>query len=228
VGGDDVLADLHATRGNPDATLDTIIEWARGAVDSTDAGIFLIRGKGKIETVVPTSPTVSKAHDRQIELGEGPCIEVLHEDDSGTYIIGDTASDRRFPTWGPEAADLGLRSVISAALDTRQKRLGSLNIFSSEPHAFDLDDLAVIDIFSRRAARALAVAEEKVGLTAALDTRKLIGQAQGILMERFDIDGDRAFEVLIRESQTRNVKLRAIAEWLVEHRSDKSLNDLDL
>jgi hypothetical protein len=47
-------------------------------------------------------------------------------------------------------------------------------------------------------------------------------------MERFDIDGDRAFEVLIRESQARNVKLRAIAEWLVEHRRDKSLNDLDL
>ena len=73
----------------------------------------------------------------------------------------------------------------------------------------------------------MAVAEHHTGMTTALDTRKLIGQAQGILMERFGIDGDRAFGFLVRQSQQRNVKLRLLAEWIVTHR-ERPLSDLDL
>lgn len=225
---EDGLADLHDSRGSESLTLDTIIDWARKAVDSTDAGIFLLHAKGKLETAVPTSPEVAKAHELQIELNEGPCLQVINDDNVDTYVIGNTATDNRFPRWGPAAAELGFGSVISVVLKTSQKRFGSLNVYSSEPDAFDSDDLAVVDIFSHRAARAMAVAEDRAGLTTALDTRKLIGQAQGILMERLDIDADRAFEYLVRQSQTRNVKLRAIAEWIVTNRSSKPLSDLDL
>jgi GAF domain-containing protein len=225
---EDGLAELHESRSSESRTLDTIVEWARHAVGSTDAGIFLLHRKDKLETVVPTSPEVAKAQERQIELGEGPCLEVIREGEVDGFIIGDAATDRRFPRWGPEAAELGFHSVISVGLKTSQRRFGSLNVYSSRPHAFTRDDMAVIDIFSHRAARAMTVAEESAGLTSALDTRKLIGQAQGILMERLNIDADRAFEYLVRESQARNVKLRAIAEWIVVHRGDKSLSDLNL
>lgn len=225
---DDGLADLHNSRGSELGTLDTIVAWAQNAVEGKDAGIFLLLAKGRLETVVPTSPEVAKAHGLQLELGEGPCLQVIKDGSIGSIILGDTATDPRFPTWGPAAADLGFRSVISVVLETTQKRLGSLNVYSSEPHAFDRDDLAVIEIFSHRAARAMTVAEDNAGLTTALDTRKLIGQAQGILMERLDIDADRAFEYLVRQSQSRNVKLRAIAEWIVINRSEKNLSDLDL
>jgi GAF domain-containing protein len=224
----DGLAELHDSRGSESLTLDTIIDWTRTAVASTDAGILLLRAKGRIETAVPTSPEVAKAHQMQIELNEGPCLQVINADNVDSYVIGDTASDTRFPTWGPAAARLGFRSVISVVLNTSQKRFGSLNVYSSEPEAFDRDDLAVVEVFSHRAARAMAVAEDSAGQTTAMDTRKLIGQAQGILMERLDIDADRAFEYLVRQSQARNEKLRVIAEWIVANRSDKSLSDLNL
>ena len=224
----DGLAELHDSRGSESLTLDTIIDWTRTAVASTDAGVLLLRAKGRIETAVPTSPEVAKAHQMQIELNEGPCLQVINADNVDSYVIGDTASDTRFPTWGPSAARLGFRSVISVVLNTSQKRFGSLNVYSSEPEAFDRDDLAVVEVFSHRAARAMAVAEDIAGQTTAMDTRKLIGQAQGILMERLDIDADRAFEYLVRQSQARNEKLRVIAEWIVANRSDKSLSDLNL
>ena len=144
---EDGLADLHDSRGSESLTLDTIIEWARHAVASTDAGIFLLHARGKIETVVPTSPNVAKAHELQIELDEGPCLQVINDANVDTYIIGDTATDQRFPKWGPKAAELGFHSVISAILRTKQRRFGSLNVYSSQPQAFDRDDLAVIDIF---------------------------------------------------------------------------------
>jgi GAF domain-containing protein len=227
VDADDGLADLHESRGSQSQTLEIIVGWATNAVQASDAGVFLLRRKNAVESVVPSSEAVSRAHERQIELGEGPCLEVLQDTDINTYVISETATDPRFPHWGPVAADLGFHSVISAVLETKQKRFGSLNVYSSRPHAFDRDDLAVIEIFSHRAARALAVAEENLGLTIALDTRKLIGQAQGILMERLDLDADRAFEYLIRQSQARNIKLRAVAEWVIVNRSEKPLSDLD-
>jgi GAF domain-containing protein len=177
---------------------------------------LLQRPGGKVETVLPTSAEIEKAHQLQIDLGEGPCLEVLMNDSPGTFIVGDASSDRRFPSWGPAATSLGLRSAMCAVMNTKEKCFGSLNVFSSTAHAFDLDDLAVLDIFSRRAARAMAIAEDREGMSKALDTRKLIGQAQGILMERYGIDGDRAFQFLARQSQERNIKLRVIAESIVD------------
>ena len=224
---DDGLAELHDSRFSESETLDTIVEWAQQAVDATDAGIFLLQPKDALEIAVPTSPGAARAHELQIELAEGPCLEVIADDSVGTFIIGDTQSDRRFPNWGPAVAAIGLRSVISVILETRERQFGSLNVYSSEPHAFNRDDLYVIEIFCGRAARAMAVVQDNTGLTSALDTRKVIGQAQGILMERFAIDSDRAFGFLVRLSQQRNVKLRAIAEWIVTHR-EQPLSELDL
>jgi transcriptional regulator with GAF, ATPase, and Fis domain len=224
---DDGLAELYDSRFSEAETLETIVEWAQKAVDATDAGIFLLQPKGALEIAVPTSPGAKRAHELQIDLAEGPCLEVIADDSVGTFIIGDTQSDRRFPNWGPAVAAVGIRSAISVILETPEKQFGSLNVYSQEPHSFNRDDMHIIEIFSTRAARAMAVAEHHTGMTTALDTRKLIGQAQGILMERFGIDGDRAFGFLVRQSQQRNVKLRLLAEWIVTHR-ERPLSDLDL
>lgn len=222
----DDLGDIFERRNSESGTLQAILSWAQDAVSSTDAGIFVARGPG-FESVVSTSERVSQADALQQELEEGPALQVIGDEALDGFVIGDTAEDPRFPEWGPQAADLGLRSVISVVLAT-PRRLGALSVYSSEPHAFDRDDLSVIDIFSRRAARAITVARENEGMVLALDSRKVIGQAQGILMERLNIDADAAFTFLIRESQHRNVKLRAVADWIVTHRGDRKLSDLDL
>ena len=99
----------------------------------------------------------------------------------------DVAVDPRWPKWGPAVAELGLRSVLSLRLETKARRYGSLNLYAEQVGAFDDDDLAVATIFVRHASVALANAHNEEGLQVAIDARKLIGQAQGILMERFDI-----------------------------------------
>jgi GAF domain-containing protein len=133
-------------------------------------------------------------------------------------VSADIQVDPRWMSWGPAVAELGLRSVLSLRLETRSRRYGSLNLYAERVDAFDQDDLAVATIFVRHASVALANAHNEEGLQVAIDARKLIGQAQGILMERFDIDADRAFEFLRRQSQAHNVKLRYVAEWVVDHR----------
>lgn len=215
----EMVLELH-DHADPDRTVEGIVSWAQRAAECTDAGIMLVHARNRIETAVATSPRVTEAHDLQIKHGEGPCLEAL--EDGEAYMSGDVEHDERFPKWGPAVAKLGYHSVLSLPLATRARKYGSLNLYNEDHDAFDEDDFAVTQIFSRHAAVALAAAHEQHGLQVAIDARKLIGQAQGILMERFDIDADRAFDFLRRQSQDHNIKLRDVAAWIVNHRADRA------
>ena len=207
--------DLHDAP-TADDTIERISEYAKLATGCDEAGIMLVHGRHQIETAAATSQRVGESHNLQIVHDEGPCLEAIEGEPS--YTSPDVADDPRWPRWGAAVADLGLRSALSLRLETRARRYGSLNLYSERIAAFDDDDLAVGAIFVQHAAVAIANAHNEEGLQVAIDARKLIGQAQGILMERFDIDADRAFEFLRRQSQSHNVKLRYVAEWVVDHR----------
>ncbi|MFC4222490.1 GAF and ANTAR domain-containing protein [Lysinibacter cavernae] len=210
----EIALDLQA---EPDSeqTLQAIVDYARTSAVCDDAGLFIVE-RGKIVTSAATHPKVARAHDLQKELGEGPCLSSL---ESGlNYVIDDTESEDRWPLWAKAVLELGIRSALSVQLYTREKPIGSLNLFSNEPGCFDRTDEAVTTIFASHASVALANAVEEEGLSNAVDSRHLIGLAQGILMERFDLTAERAFAVLRRYSQTRNVKLNWVAQTVVDER----------
>ena len=70
-------------------------------------------------------------------------------------------------------------------------------------------------LFARHAGAALGAAREISGLETALQSRHTIGVAQGVLMERYGLTVDAAFDVLLRSSSTTNVKLRDVAAEVV-------------
>lgn len=92
---------------------------------------------------------------------------------------------------------------------------GPLNLYSLRENAFSTEDIELAGILADQSAALMAALTSEEGLREALQTRTLIGQAQGILMERFELDADQAFSVLRRFSQDSNVRLRDIAELLV-------------
>jgi GAF domain-containing protein len=106
--------------------------------------------------------------------------------------------------------------VIGVRLFDEDETLGALNLYATTPHAFTDDDVHVAEVFAVHAAAALGRARQELHLRRAIDSRHLVGMAQGILMERFGIDEPGAFAVLRRFSQEHNVKLRVVAEQLVE------------
>ena len=96
--------------------------------------------------------------------------------------------------------------------------IGVLSLFNTQPNAFSADDEAIAHILARHASVAVASARDDETMAAAVDARKLVGQAMGILMERFDLDETRAFEILKRYSQQHNTKLRDVAQELIDTR----------
>jgi GAF domain-containing protein len=213
----DMALDLHH-EPTAERTVERIAEYAKTAMRCDDAGILLVHTRSRIETAAATSERAQRAHDLQTEINEGPCLDALTGDQS-CYLIGDTASDPRWPQWGAIVAELGIRSVVSVRLETRDRRYGSLNLYGSVPEMFGPDDIAVASIFARHASIAVATSHETEGLHRAMDARKVIGIAMGILMERYSIESDRAFDVLQRYSQANNLKLREVAQQVADRRA---------
>lgn len=194
-------------------TLELIVEYAKDTTSCDEAGLMEVHAKQRIETVLSTGPRVDEADRLQMACGEGPCVNAIWDRDM--YVVDDAATDPRWPLWGPRAAALGFRSMIAVRLFTPNRTLGSLNLFGERPGQFTDDDADIADIFGRHASVALAAAHEEEGLRHAISARHLIGQAQGMLMERYGLDADRAFALLRRHSQDNNIKLRDVAQQVI-------------
>ena len=201
----------------PTETAEQIVDYVCDQLDADDAGITLLRTRGRLGTVAATNSLVEHADALQYELHEGP-----HRDSSWhgeTLVVNCLAGDGRWPRWAAKMAALGVSSALAAELTTvENERIGSINVYWTRHRTLTADDVAFVNIFARHAALALSSAMNEANLNVAMDTRKLIGQAQGILMERFRLDEAKAFEVLRRYSQDHNLKLRRVAEYLVSTR----------
>ncbi|PWD52028.1 antitermination regulator [Serinibacter arcticus] len=193
-----------------------VVQFACQQFDADYAGITLIKQRRQFQTVAPTDPLVEEADRLQHELNEGPCHDSALQGDS--FVSQDLAADERWPLWAPRAVELGLRSALGTDLPGQANghRIGSLNLFWTQPRDFSSSDVEFAHLLTRHAAFALASSIEVEGLTLALDGRKRIGQAEGILMERHKLTEEQAFAVLKRYSNNHNIKLRDLADQVVQ------------
>lgn len=205
--------------GTVDGTLQKIVDLAELAVDGCEAAGILLSDAGTMTTAAASSPLVIDIDQMQIDANEGPCPDAMIQ---GTTVYAhDLIEDSRWPTFAAAATAAGIRTVLAYPLSV--ERPSALNLYARLPAAFGATARAQGLLFATLARLALDSARERASdankaqnLTEALRTRELIGQAQGILIERDRITADQAFEVLRRASQNMNVKLREVAETLVE------------
>lgn len=178
------------------------------------AGITVIRSKGRTESLGAPDPTVRQADNLQRSLGEGPSAIAISDGD--TVCAEDLATEPDWPAWGPQASGLGLASVLAVRLRRPEGTLGRLNLYAASRRHHTPGDLTAAQSFARHAAATLATVLTLTDLRAAVDGRTHIGQAQGILMERHHLNAEQAFSVLRRYSQDHNVKLRVVAQHLID------------
>ncbi|MGO4257458.1 GAF and ANTAR domain-containing protein [Marmoricola sp. RAF53] len=199
------------------ATVEAVLGFSLSAVKADFAGIVFFSRSHGMETVATTDPLVEKLDRLQLEAGQGPDLDMLA--DRVSVLVTDTRTEGRWPEWARAVSGLGVRSHLGVRLYTSRESFGTLNVFARSPEAFTVEDQQTLHVIARHAAVALSATRQNAHLWKGMDSRKIIGQAQGILMERYDLDGDRAFAVLMRYSQHRNVKLRDIAQELIDRRT---------
>jgi ANTAR domain/GAF domain len=208
------------TAGSVSATLTSVVELAVATIEGCDyAGIFLIEGD-QVTSPAHTDPIVVEIDQAQHATGEGPCLDaIVHR---LIFYADDLGRDLRWLHFAPEATKAGVRSVLALPLSA-DAQLGALNLYARYPVAFGVVDRARATILASLASLALSVAhshedEERnaANLHAALASRESIGQASGILMERERITANQAFDILRRASQHLNIKLREVAQSLID------------
>ncbi|MFY9930244.1 MAG: GAF and ANTAR domain-containing protein [Streptosporangiaceae bacterium] len=205
---------LHVKEARLEPTLDAIITNAAATHPAADdAGvILLVRGKLVPQATTGRPPQILDLW--QQETGEGPCVEAASK--QTVICISDTGDDARWPGFCAEAQACGVRAMLCAPLWVDEECMGTLTLFSQQAAAFGAPDIKLIELFAALAALSLAEAQRTGNLREAMVNRDLIGQAKGILMERYKIDGETAFGMLARASQDLNLKLAAIARHLTE------------
>jgi hypothetical protein len=222
----DAMAEVAASMQAPmdlDETLRLITRSAAETVPGiVEVSISLTRKDGRIETIAPTGPLATRADLLQYELREGPCLDAALGEP--VVRVGDLGTDGRWPVFGPKAAALGFGAHVAFQFRAEPHIRGALNLYSGEPYGLDQDSVHLGSLYAGQVAVAMGWARQGETMNEALATRNVIGQAVGIVMERYCLDADRAFAFLVRLSQSGNLKLRQVAASLVDsvnHKANK-------
>ena len=198
-----------------ESTLQSIVTAAAASLPGINhAGITLAHRDGRFETLAASDQLVRDLDALQHEFDEGPCVYAIEVEQVVT--VNHLRHDQRWPRFAPRAVALGIKSQMGLSLHADEQKLGGLNLYSTESEVIDPDAQHLAELFAAHAALALGFVRRKEEFHTALATRKTIGQALGILMERYGIGQDQAFAFLTRESSTTNRKLRDIAAELVQ------------
>ncbi|UOX91208.1 GAF and ANTAR domain-containing protein [Amycolatopsis sp. FBCC-B4732] len=232
------FADLTRTLLDVTHTVGGVLRLVVGAAvaivpDADLVSVTLRDPDGRFHTPIETDPVAVELDLLQYDHGEGPCVDSARPDGPALCWSQDVGRDPRWPSFGPGAARHGYHSVLATALvpDARPPRLsGALNIYSRTPGAFNREAIDTALLLATHASLALAHTEavvtaelEAEHLRRAVDSRDVIGQAKGILMQRRGIDADEAFDVLRRASQDLNVKLADLAGTLAARHTEVDL-----
>jgi ANTAR domain/GAF domain len=190
---------------------------ARSAADNIPGADFVSitvqHPDRSLRTVAATDPLAERADSLQYELREGPCVAAVTSD--RFVMVDDVASAGSFPRYGPKAAALGVRAQAAIQLLHDGEHAG-LNLYARSPGVFNPDTVLFSELFATQTAALLGYAEQVEQLSEALRTRTDIGTAVGILMQRHGIDQHRAFALLAKTSQNRNVKVKVLAHQVIE------------
>jgi GAF domain-containing protein len=211
------LASALSNVTESEEAIDKIVAIAVESVGTTFGGITLMHDHGRrFETVGATDPSVILADQLQYELREGPCVDASLE--SKSFSSSDLAADPRWPAWGPRVSELGFRSVLSSEIHGRGHRIGALNLYGATETTFDPQASEMGQMFAHQASLILGFVLHEADLLQAMETRSIVGQAQGILMQRFQIGSATAFALLRRYSMDTNMRVRDLAEYVIETR----------
>lgn len=199
---------------DPHSTMRVAAEVAVRDIEGADAAaLTIVRYHRRVETLAATSPAARLGDELQYELGEGPCLDAVWEE--RVVHSPDLTQEGRWPRWAARAsAESGFGSLMAFQLFTTGDAVGALNLYSVQPHGFGPGDREYGLALSAHISVAVRASQEIEDLQTALDSRTVVAQAVGILMERYTLTAPAAFAVLVRVSSTTNTKLRDIAARL--------------
>jgi GAF domain-containing protein len=212
-----IVQDLY---GRPDTDSDTVIaelaEHAAAEIPGAEyAGVTVTRNAKQIDTPATTHKWPLLLDEIQQRHAEGPCLTAAWEEK--IIHVADLTTDERFPLYARDAlTETPIRSVMAFQMWIAGEQMGALNVYSETAHAFGPQTREIGLVFAAHSSVAWNAARRDEQFKRALTSRDVIGQAKGMLMERYGVNAIQAFDLLRKLSQDSNTPLIQIAADLIE------------
>jgi GAF domain-containing protein len=208
--------------------LERLVHAVNANLDGCDAVGVTVVTEDRPRTAAYTTAGTLEIDAVQYAVGDGPCLDAFRN--GRENLVDFSGAEERWPAFIDGCHPSDVQSLLAVPLSAQGRRFGALNLYGYQRHAFDHIDLVIVRMAAQRAAEALSAAVEIAGARAvaaqmeeAMASRAVIEQAKGVLMGRHGIDETVAFELLRRQSQEQNTKLRVLAAQIVaEVRSSRS------
>ena len=204
-----------------ESVLQKVTDLAARVLPGEPATSVTIVDRGRATTVAASHPLARQLDEVQYAQGSGPCLQA-----ATTGVLAellDTATERRWAPFPRVAAQRDCKGVMSFPLPPQELIRGGLNVYSRTSQPLDETTRQVAARFAAYAVVPVSnmylyesAVERAEHLRTALDSRAVIDQAKGILMERYRLSADQAFSALAQVSMESNTRVRDIAERFVE------------
>ena len=215
------LSRLRLADHTADSAMAAIADLVRRTLPGTaDVSVTVVEG-GRPRTAASTGPLALELDELQYADGDGPCLSAI--DLGEPVVVPSTASEDRWPRFGPRASERGALSSLSAPVPEASDAVAALNCYGAQERVYSSASVDLAGTFAAYAGFTLGnlrlfetqsrVAEQ---LQSAMESRAVIEQAKGVLIARQKCSPDDAFETLVERSQTSNTKLRDVARSVVE------------
>ncbi|WP_422744897.1 GAF and ANTAR domain-containing protein [Mycobacterium sp. WMMD1722] len=211
------LARVVAMPRSLEEILESVTSTAKELIPGVDtAGVLLIGRGGSYESLGAVTDLPHRLDGLQMKFDEGPCVQAALDD----VIVrtDDFRTETRWPQYAPACVEIGVLGSLSFKLYTSDRTAGALNLFSFRANAWDVQAETVGTVLAAHAAAAVLANRQGSQLESALSSRDRIGQAKGIIMERYKVDDVQAFEMMRRLSQDGNTRLVDIAQQVIDTR----------
>jgi ANTAR domain/GAF domain len=192
------------------------------------AGVAItLRIDGAPFTVGASSELARDVDLIQYNIGRGPCLHALQHG-VGLYVP-DLAGDDRWGEYGPRAAERGAACCVSVPVIVDDRPAAVLKVYAREIDGLSAQQRELAESTAPEVAGGVGLAghlarqaqqlddqtQQLNDRVAAMSTRRVIDLAIGVLMGQLKTDPDAAFGLLRKTSQTRNIKLRDVAQELL-------------
>jgi GAF domain-containing protein len=197
-----------------------IVNTTHAMFDVDGAGLMLVNAEQHLRSIAASDDRFAHLEELQIRHQEGPCIDAFEIKD----LVGteDLTDDRRWPQFSEAAVARKVRAVLASPLPYNQDAVGVVAVLSEQRRPWSAEGELALLAFTDLAALLIASmmqgeqqSELAAQLQGALDSRKVIEQAKGVLMGTQGISARAAYEQLRAQARAERRKLGAVCTEIV-------------
>jgi hypothetical protein len=219
------MAEIVYSGESYESVYEAVCHSAVQLVDGCDHASLMMRRGDRVDTVAASDEVAARIDELEKELGEGPCLDAIDDNEPDQHICPDLTEGSKWPELAHRIRqETDVKGMAGFRLRQGGMRVGALNVFSDTAGALtedSLDQAIMLTAFASVTFAAVERGEEASTLRRGLESNREIGKAVGLLMATHDIDDDRAFEMLAKVSQEMNVKVAEVAAQVVAHHRRK-------